>query len=112
MVRVHPPFGTPQAGIDFITTHLTGPVGLAISKAGNVFVSNTDGTIQQFGPDGTSLGLYATTGLHNMNVTFVPTGQALVVATQNGPVIEIPPNGIQETIGTVIGGDGIALCKQ
>src|SRR5205823_3211907 len=29
-----------------------------------VFVSNTDGTIEQYGPDGTSLGLYANTGLH------------------------------------------------
>jgi hypothetical protein len=111
VVRVSPPFGAGQAGIDFITTHLTGPVGLATNKAGNVFVSNTDGTIQQFGPDGTSLGLYATTGLHNMNVTFDPTGQALVVATQNGPVIMVLPDGTQETLGTVVGGDGIAICE-
>jgi hypothetical protein len=38
-------------------------------------------------------------------------GSNLMVATQDGPVIEIPPNGIQEIIGTVVGGDGIALCK-
>jgi hypothetical protein len=109
VVRVHHPFGAPQAGIDFIT-NLTAPVGLAVSTAGNIFVSNTDGTIQQFSPAGTSLGLFANTGLHNMNITFV--GQALIVATQDGPVIEIEPNGVQETIGTVVGGDGIALCKQ
>jgi Ice-binding-like len=109
VVRTPPPFGTAQAGIDFITTNLTGPVGLAVNPAGNVFVSNTDGTIQQFGPDGTSLGLYATTGLHNMNVTFV--GGILLVATQDGPVIMILPNGTQENIGTVVGGDGIAVCK-
>ena len=59
VVRVPPPFIVDQAGIDFVT-NLTGPVGLTISKEGNVFVSNTDGTIQQFGPDGTSLGLFAT----------------------------------------------------
>jgi hypothetical protein len=109
VVRVPPPFRVGQAGIDFITTNLTGPVGLAISKEGNVFVSNTDGTIQQFGPDGTSLGLFANTGWHNMNIAFF--GPNLMVATQDGPVIEIPPNGIQEIIGTVVGGDGIALCK-
>jgi len=108
VVRVPPPFGSAQAGIDFIT-NLTGPVGLAINHAGNVFVSNTDGTIQQFGPDGTSLGLYATTGLHNMNVTFV--GPVLLIATQDGPVIMILADGIQEDIGSVVGGDGIAVCK-
>ncbi len=111
VIRVPPPFSAAQAGIDFITTNLTSPVGMAINIAGNVFVSNTDGTIQQFGPDGTSLGLYATTGLHNMNVTFDPTGHTLIVATQQGPVIEILPNGTQETLGTVVGGDGIAICK-
>jgi hypothetical protein len=111
VVRVPPPFTVAQVGIDFITTNLTSPVGLAINRAGNVFVSNTDGTIQKFGPDGTSLGLYASTGLHNMNVTFDPSGQVLVVATQDGPVIEILPNGTQHTLGTVAGGDGIAICQ-
>ena len=108
VIRVLPPFRVDQAGIDFIT-NLTGPVGLAISKEGNVFVSNTDGTIQQFGPDGTSLGLFANTGWHNMHIAFF--GPDLMVATEDGPVIEIPPDGIQVIIGTVVGGDGIALCK-
>ena len=103
------PFNKGQKGIDFITTQLTGPVGLTIDKAGNVFVSNSDGTIQQFGPDGTSLGLYATTGLHNRHIAFV--GQILLVATEDGPVIEILPDGTQETLGTVVGGDGIAVCR-
>jgi hypothetical protein len=111
VVRIPPPFSTAQAGIDFITTNLTSPVGMAINSAGNVFVSNTDGTIQQFGPDGTSLGLYATTGLQNMNITFDPTGHTLVVATQEGPVIEIMQDGTQQTLATVAGGDGIAICK-
>jgi hypothetical protein len=110
VIRVPPPFNVAQAGIDFIT-NLTSPVGMAINSAGNVFVSNTDGTIQQFGPDGTSLGLYASTGLHNMNVTFDPTGRTLIVATQEGSVLEILANGTQESLGTVVGGDGIAICK-
>lgn len=111
VVRVPPPFSLGQAGIDFITTNLTSPVGLAINILGNIFVSNTDGTIQQFASDGTSLGLYANTGLHNMNISFDPTGHVLAVATQDGPVIQILPNGIQESLGTVVGGDGIAICK-
>jgi len=74
-----------------------------------VFVSNTDGTIEQYGPDGTSLGLYANTGLHNRHIVFV--GQILLVATEDGPVIEILPDGTQETLGTVVGGDGIAVCR-
>lgn len=108
VVRTAPPFTAAQAGVDFITTNLTTPVGLAINPAGDVFVSNTDGTIQRFGPDGTPLGLYATTGLHNMNIAF--SGGLLFVATQDGPVIMIQPNGVQKTVGNVIGGDGIAVC--
>jgi hypothetical protein len=108
VVRTAPPFTAAQAGVDFITTNLTTPAGLAINPAGDVFVSNTDGTIQRFGPDGTPLGLYATTGLHNMNIAF--SGGLLFVATQNGPVIMIQPNGVQKTVGNVVGGDGIAVC--
>jgi hypothetical protein len=33
------------------------------------------------------------------------------VATQDGPVIEILPNGIQTVLGSVVGGDGIAICQ-
>ncbi len=108
VIRVPSPFTSGKAGIDFITG-LTSPLGLAINQAGNVFVSNTDGTIQQFGPDGTSLGLYANTGLHNMNITFL--GQTLLVATEDGPVVEVYPDGWQETLATVVGGDGIAVCR-
>ncbi len=108
VVRAAPPFSTAQAGIDFIT-NLTGPVGLAVNQAGNFFVSNTDGTILQFEPDGTPLGLFANTGLHNMNMAF--SGAYMFVATQDGPVIMILPNGTQENVGTVVGGDGIAVCK-
>ena len=109
VVRVSPPFNDAQKGIKFIKTHKTDPVGLAISKAGNVFVSNSDGTIEQYASDGTSLGLYANTGLHNRHIAFV--GQILLVATEDGPVIEILPDGTQETLGTVVGGDGIAVCR-
>jgi hypothetical protein len=109
VVRVSPPFDESQKGIKFIKTHKTDPVGLAISKAGNVFVSNTDGSIEQYASDGTSLGLYANTGLHNRHIAFV--GQILLVATEDGPVIEILPDGRQEILGTVVGGNGIAVCR-
>jgi Ice-binding-like len=110
VIRVTPPFNTAKTGINFIVSKLTSPVGLAVNTAGNIFVSNTDGTIQQFGTTGKWLGLFATTGFHNMNIAFF--GPDLIVATQDGPVIQIAPNGTQETIGTVVGGDGVALCKE
>jgi hypothetical protein len=110
IVRDKPPFLRANAGVTFITAELTTPVGVAVNPAGNIFVSNTDGTIQQYATDGAWLGLFANTGLHNMNIAFFR--QDLVVATQEGPVIQIAPNGRQETIGTVAGGDGIALCKE
>jgi hypothetical protein len=109
VVRIAPPFTPAQAGIDFITTNLVGPGGLALNSAGNIFVSNSDGTIEQFGTDGTYLGLYANTGLHNMNI--VARQNSLFVATSDGPVIWIQSNGTQTTVGSVRGGDGVAVCK-
>jgi hypothetical protein len=55
------------------------------------------------------LGQYANTGLHNRHIAFV--GQILLVATEDGPVIEILPDGRQEILGTVFGGNGIAVCR-
>ena len=110
VVRTTPPFTKAKAGIIFITANLTSPVGVAVNTAGNIFVSNTDGTIQEYSTSGAWLSLFANTGLHNMNIAFF--GPDLAVATQDGPVVQIAPNGTQETIGTVVGGDGIALCKE
>jgi Ice-binding-like len=110
VIRVAPPFTSAQTGIDFITTNLVAPNGLAVNSVGNIFVSNTDGSIEQFGPDGTFLGQYATTGFHNMNIAFFPGTRNLMVATAEGPVIWIHSNGTQTTIGTVVGGDGVAIC--
>jgi len=108
VVRVAPPFTSAQPGIDFITSNLTGPYGLAVNTAGNIFVSNTDGTIEQFGTDGTFLGQYAATGLHNMNIAF--QGTQLFVTTAGGPVIWIHTNGTQSTVSNVSGGDGVTIC--
>jgi Ice-binding-like len=108
VVRVAPPFTSAQTGIDFITTNLAAPNGLAVNSQGNIFVSNTDGTIEQFGSDGTFLGQYAATGWRNMNVAFA--GQSLVVSTADGPLMWILPNGAQSTVGSVADGDGIAIC--
>jgi hypothetical protein len=108
VVRVGPPFTSPQAGIDFITTNLTSAYGLAVNSVGNVFVSNTDGTIEQFGSDGTFLGQFAATGLHNMNIAF--QGTQLFVTTSSGLVIWIHSSGTQTTLGNVSGGDGVAIC--
>jgi hypothetical protein len=108
VVRVAPPFTSPQAGIDFITANLTSPRGLAVSTAGNVFVSNTDGTIEQFGSDGTFRGQFATTGLANANIAF--QGKQLFVTTSSGSVIWIHPNGTQTELGSVADGDGVAVC--
>ena len=108
VVRVAPPFTSAQAGIDFITSNLTTPYGLAVNTAGNIFVSNTDGTIEQFKSDGTFVGQYATTGLHNMNIAF--QGSQLFVTTAGGPVIWIHSNGTQSIISHVSGGDGVAIC--
>lgn len=108
VVRVAPPFTSPQAGIDFITTSLTSAYGMAVNDLGNIFVSNTDGTIEQFGSDGTFLGQFAATGLQNVNIAF--QGSQLFVTTSTGSVIWIHSNGTQSTLGNVAGGNGVAIC--
>jgi len=110
VVRISPPFNSAQPGIDFIT-NLTSPQGVAVNSASNVFVSNTDGSVDQFGPDGTSLGLFVNTGMLNMDITVSSTGNSFVVATQEGPVILILADGTQITLATVQGGDGVTVCR-
>lgn len=108
VVRVAPPFTSPQSGTDFITTNLTSPSGLAVNSLGNVFVSNTDGTIEQFASDGTFLGQYATTGLRNINIA--ARGNQVFVTTSAGRVIWIHSDGTQSVLGNVVGANGVAVC--
>jgi hypothetical protein len=110
VLRVAPPFTSAQAGIGFITTNMVGPQGLVVNPAGNVFVSNSDGSIVQFANDGTYLGQFATTGLHNMNMVARKT--SLFVVTQEGPVFWIQPSGVATVIGTVVGAAGIGICQK
>ena len=108
VVRIAPPFTSPQSGIDFITTNLTSPYGLTVNSLGNIFVSNTDGPIEQFGSDGTFLGQYAATGLHNMNIA--AQGTQIFVTTSTGRVIWVHSEGTQSTLGIIAGADGVAVC--
>jgi ethanolamine utilization microcompartment shell protein EutL len=108
IVRVAAPFTAPQAGTDFITTNLTSPTGLAVNGLGHIFVSNADGTIEQFGSDGTFLGQYATTGLQNINIA--ARGIQVFVTTSTGRVIWIHSDGTQSTVGNVVSADGVAVC--
>jgi hypothetical protein len=109
VVMVSAPFNAPQQGTDFITTNLTGAYGVAVNPAGNVFVSNSDGTIDEFGPDGTFIMLFASTGMQNTNITFKKTN--LYVNTLGGTIIEIRPSGNQTVITNVPGADGNAFCQ-
>jgi hypothetical protein len=108
VVRIPAPFTSPQEGIDFITSNLTTPYGITVDGVGSIFVSNTDGTIEQFSPSGVFLGQFAATGFHNTNVQY--DGVNLMVATADGPVIWIVPDGTQQIVGTIAGGDGLTAC--
>ena len=108
IVRVAAPFTAPQPGIDFITTNITSPSGLAVNSLGNIFISNTDGTIEQFGSDGTFLGQYATTGLPIMNIA--ARGIQIFATDINRRVMWDHSDGTQSTLGNVVGADGVAVC--
>ncbi len=108
VVRVAPPFAAGQPGIDFITSDLSSPYGITVNARGFIFVSNMDGTIEQFASDGSFVGQFASTGYHNMNISY--EGRNLMVATADGPIIWIVPDGTQQIVGSIAGGDGITAC--
>lgn len=115
VLRAGPPFSQPQTGTDFITG-LTGPNGMSVNPlTGNVYVAESfTGTIKIFtdtgaGPTGTLA--CPVLGCVMRKIDFDEGGN-LFVATTNGPVVEFPAaGGPATTVGTIPGGNGVALCR-
>jgi hypothetical protein len=113
VLRASPPFSTPQTGTNFIIG-LSAPNGLAIDPlTGDVFVAESfTGVIKRFSNTGAPVGtgIFAVTGFTNRKIAFDDLGN-LYVATVDGPVLKFSPAGVPTTIGSVPGGNGIAVCQ-
>ena len=64
----------------FASTGLSGPLGLALDRFGNVYVANVgNGTIRKFSPTGEDLGIFASAGLHEpIGLAFDAAGNLFV----------------------------------
>ena len=51
-------------GSPFTNAFVNGPNGLALDSSGNLYVSTNANSIEKFAPDGTDLGVFASTGLN------------------------------------------------
>lgn len=74
---------------NFTSAFVNGPNGLALDGQGNLYVSTNSNTIQKFSPNGTSLGVFASTGLNNvMGLAFDQSGN-LYAANFGGTTVEV-----------------------
>lgn len=76
------------SGASFTDASLTGPTGVALDHAGNLFVATANNTIEKFSESGVHLGTFATTGVNNpMALAFDRIGN-LYVANFGGNTVE------------------------
>ena len=62
-------------GSSFTSAFVNGPNGVALDSSGNLYVSTNNNTIEVFAPDGTDLGVFASTGMNNaMGLAFDRSG--------------------------------------
>ena len=66
-------------GSPFTNEFINGPYGVAIDSNGNLYVSTNSNVIRKFAPDGTDLGVFASTGVNNaMGLAFDRNGNLFV----------------------------------
>jgi YD repeat-containing protein len=118
IVRVAPPFDSPQTAIDFIATGLQEPSGLAVDASGNLYVAQgvypPTNQIYRYGPDGTFLGALPPSGSNPGREAFDSAGNLYVaLANPSGPsVMRIAPDGTTASFGdvTTSPANGVTVC--
>lgn len=75
-------------GSNFTSAFVNGPFGVALDSSANLYVTTNSNTIEKFAPDGTDLGVFASTGLNlPMGLAFDRLGN-LYAANFGGNTIE------------------------
>jgi MYXO-CTERM domain-containing protein len=70
------------------------PNGIAFDRNGNLYVANDgNGTITEFAPNGSYLGVYATGLSAPADIAFDQYGYLYVAENNNGTIVKIPPGG-------------------
>lgn len=78
----------------FTSAFVNGPNGVALDSSGNLYVSTNNNTIETFAPDGTDLGVFASTGLNNaMGLAFDRSGNLYAANFASNTVEQFAPDG-------------------
>ncbi|MGB8340533.1 MAG: NHL repeat-containing protein [Chthoniobacterales bacterium] len=81
-------------GSPFTNAFVNGPNGLALDSSGNLYVSTNPNSIEKFAPDGTDLGVFASTGLNfAMALAFDSSGNLYAANFGGNTVEEFAPDG-------------------
>jgi DNA-binding beta-propeller fold protein YncE len=98
-------------GSPFTSAFVNGPYGVALDSSGNLYVSTNNNTIEKFAPDGTDLGVFASTGLNNaMGLAFDRSGNLYAANFAGNTVEQFAPDGTDLGVfGLVIRPTGLAF---
>jgi sugar lactone lactonase YvrE len=98
-------------GSPFTGAFVNGPYGVALDSGGNLYVSTNNNTIEKFAPDGTDLGVFASTGLNNaMGLAFDGSGNLYAANFVGNTIERFAPDGTDLGVfATVIRPTGLAF---
>lgn len=94
----------------FSSAFVPGPVGVALDRDGNLFVSTNDNKIEKFSPTGADLGTFASTGLNfPMALAFDSAGNLYAANFAGSTVEKFTPAGAGTVFANVIRPTGLAF---
>jgi len=94
----------------FTSAFVNGPNGLALDSAGNLYVSTNSNTIEKFAPDGSDLGVFASTGLNfPLGLAFDSLGNLYAANFAGGAVEKFTPAGAGSVFANVVRPTGLAF---
>ncbi len=99
-------------GSPFTSEFVNGPYGVAIDSSGNLYVSTNSNVIRKFAPDGTDLGVFASTGVNNaMGLAFDRSGNLYAANYGLNTVEQFAPDGTDmgAFVAFIIGPTGLAF---
>jgi sugar lactone lactonase YvrE len=98
-------------GSPFTSEFVNGPNGVALDSGGNLYVTTNDNVIEVFAPDGTDLGVFASTGVNNaMGLAFDRSGNLYAANFGTNTVEQFAPDGTDLGVfANVIGPTGLAF---
>ncbi|MGI8432182.1 MAG: NHL repeat-containing protein [Chthoniobacterales bacterium] len=94
----------------FTSAFVSGPIGVALDRQGNLFVSTNGNTIEKFSPSGADLGTFASVGVNfPMGLAFDRAGNLYVANFSGNTVQQFTPAGVGSVFASIIHPTGLAF---